>query len=126
MGLFKKKASKASIGSEAKSFRKGSTTSVGSSVKSPTSLTSKYNGSYAAMPTIISTKLPPAPDPAMDPAAYLRSIYAVRERNKFVIEAALQNKLTNFNVDLDKLQDVVDYVAMIIKVCSHPLSFPLE
>lgn len=117
MGLFKKKASKASIGSEAKSFRKGSTTSVGSSVKSPTSLTSKYNGSYAAMPTIISTQLPPAPDPAMDPAAYLRSIYAVRERNKFVIENALQNKLTNFNVDLEKLQDVVDYVAMIIKVC---------
>ncbi|RPA87331.1 DUF1688-domain-containing protein [Ascobolus immersus RN42] len=115
MGLFKKKASKASIGSEAKSFRKGSTTSVGSSIKSPTSLTSKYNGSYAAMPTIISTQLPPPPDPALDPAAYLRSIYAVRERNKFVIEAALQNKLTNFNVDIDKLQDVVDYVAMIIK-----------
>lgn len=71
------------------------------------------------MPSISSVNLPPPPDPAIDPAAYLRSIYAVRERTRFVVDAALENKLTNFNVDLDKLSDVTDYVVMIIKVCLY-------
>lgn len=55
----------------------------------------------------------------MDPAAYLRSIYAVRDRTKFVMEAAMRNQLTNFTVDLTKLRDVTDYVTMIIKVASY-------
>ena len=69
--------------------------------------------------------LPAAPDPQLDPSGYLRSIYAVRETSKHVIEAAKQNKLTNFDVDLDKFPDVVNYVVSIIKVGSMLLASPL-
>ena len=62
--------------------------------------------------------LPPAPDPGLDPSGYLRSIYAVRERSRFVREAALRNQLTNFTVDMDKFSDVAEYVVSIIKVSS--------
>lgn len=59
--------------------------------------------------------LPEAPDPAKDPAAYLRSIYAVRERTKLVLEKAKRNELKHFDVDLDKFQDTAGYVVAIIK-----------
>lgn len=116
MGFFNRKSSSrtASITSDSKSsFRKGSTTSLASSsLKSPT-LPRMSSSLTIGIPGYV---LPPAPDPAIDPAAYLRSIYAVRERTRFVIEAAMRNQLTNFVVDMSKLQDVVDYVTMIIKV----------
>jgi len=60
--------------------------------------------------------LPPAPDPALDPSGYLRSIYAVRQRSRFVLDAALKDQLTNFTVDMSKFPDVADYVVSIIKV----------
>jgi hypothetical protein len=60
--------------------------------------------------------LPKAPDPALDPAGYLRSIYAVRERSKLVLEKAKKNQLKHFNVDMSKFQDVASFVVSIIKV----------
>lgn len=63
--------------------------------------------------------LPRAPDPQTDPAAYLRSIYAVRERTKLVLEKAKRNQLRHFTVDMSKFPDTAAYVVSIIKVCFY-------
>lgn len=60
--------------------------------------------------------LPKAPDPNIDPAAYLRSIYAVRERSKLVLEKATRNQLRHFHVDMSKFHDTARFVVSIIKV----------
>jgi len=60
--------------------------------------------------------LPKAPDPTLDPAGYLRSIYAVRERSKLVLEKAKKNQLKHFTVDMSKFGDVARFVVSIIKV----------
>jgi hypothetical protein len=62
--------------------------------------------------------LPKAPDPALDPVAYLRSIYAVRERTKLVLEKAKTNQLKHFTVDMSKFQETAGYVVSIIKASS--------
>jgi hypothetical protein len=64
--------------------------------------------------------LPKAPDPALDPAGYLRSIYAVRERSKLVLEKAKKNQLKHFTVDMSKFHDVASFVVSIIKVGIAP------
>ena len=56
------------------------------------------------------------PDPRVDPAAYLKSIYAVRERCSIVHEKAKQNKLLHFDVDMSKFKDTAQFVVSIIKV----------
>lgn len=58
----------------------------------------------------------PPPDPNIDPAAYLRSIHAVRQRSKFVMLKAKSNQLNHFDVDLDKFGATAQYVVSIIKV----------
>ena len=60
--------------------------------------------------------IPPAPDPKSNPAAYLRSIYAVRQRSRLVFEKVKSNSLEHFHVDLSKFGEVADYVVSIIKV----------
>lgn len=60
--------------------------------------------------------LPKAPDPSLDPAGYLRSIYAVRERSRLVLEKAKKNQLKHFTVDMSKFGDVASFVVSIIKV----------
>ncbi|KAK9457477.1 hypothetical protein V1511DRAFT_520381 [Dipodascopsis uninucleata] len=50
-----------------------------------------------------------------DPVVYLRSLKAVRERSRLVLEKAKANELTNFDVDLSKFDATVEYVANIIK-----------
>lgn len=60
--------------------------------------------------------LPKPPDPRLDPAGYLRSLPAVRERSRIVTEKALANRLAHFDVDMAKFPDVVAFVAGIIKV----------
>ena len=63
-----------------------------------------------------------APDPKSKPAAYLRSIHAVRPRARLVFEKVKSNSLEHFDVDLSKFSDVADYVVSIIKVrCSANL-----
>ncbi|KAI5780769.1 hypothetical protein EDC01DRAFT_718625 [Geopyxis carbonaria] len=119
MGLFSKKSSGSrtnSVSSEnlGKTGRKGSQTSVASSsMKSPIQRSSE--GSTSPLPSIPQVDLPAAPDPGLDPSGYLRSIQAVRERSRFVLEAALKNQLTNFIVDMNKFTDVAEYVVSIIK-----------
>ena len=61
----------------------------------------------------------PAPNPASNPAAYLRSINAVRERSRLVFEKAKCHSLNHFDVDFTKFKDTATYVIAIIKVWKH-------
>lgn len=60
--------------------------------------------------------MPKAPDPLVDPAAYLRSIGSVRARCSVLLEKALDNDLNHFDVDMSKFDDSVAFVVSIIKV----------
>lgn len=62
--------------------------------------------------------LPKPPDPNLDPAAYLRSIHAVRERSRIVFEKAKTNQLAHFDVDLNQFKVTAEYTVSIIKA-SH-------
>ena len=64
--------------------------------------------------------LPKAPDPNVDPAGYLRSIHAVRERCHLVLDTAKRNQLRHFNVDMSKFPNTAQYVVSIIKVRPLP------
>ncbi|OQO15137.1 hypothetical protein B0A48_00519 [Cryoendolithus antarcticus] len=75
----------------------------------------RANGNPAAHASIPEIALLKAPDPQVDPAGYLRSIYAVRERSRLVLEKAKRNQLRHFNVDMEKFRDTANYVVMIIK-----------
>lgn len=61
--------------------------------------------------------IPEAPDPDVKPAHYLRSIYAVRQRSRIVLDKAKANQLNHFDVDMSKFEDTAAYVTSIIKVC---------
>ncbi|KAF2634028.1 hypothetical protein P280DRAFT_71194 [Massarina eburnea CBS 473.64] len=106
MGLFSRKSSKQAISPG------GSMVSMSNaSLKSP--VPSTANGrSRMSFPEV---PMPRAPDPTLDPVAYLRSIYAIRERSRLVLEKARQNQLKHFTVDMSKLQDTAAYVVSIIK-----------
>lgn len=69
--------------------------------------------------------LPPPPDPAQDPAAYLRSIHAVRERSRIVHEKAKCNNLAHFDVDPTKFRETAAYIVSIIKVTTHRSGYML-
>ena len=115
MGLFNnRKNSKVSIADE-RSIRSGTSVdraSIANSIKSP-----RLNGgsNYTDMP-MPDIPIPKAPDPTLDPATYLRSIYAVRQRSALVMRRAKANKLNHFDVDLSKFKDTAGYVVSIIKV----------
>lgn len=55
------------------------------------------------------------PDPQLDPAGYLRSLGAVRERSLILLNKALHNQLNHFDVDMSKM-DNVQFVARLVKV----------
>ncbi|KAF2140408.1 uncharacterized protein K452DRAFT_274178 [Aplosporella prunicola CBS 121167] len=112
MGLFnRKKESKQA--QQAPQPDTASTTSNGS-LKGPSKPST--NGSMAAAkPQIPDIPLAKAPDPALDPVAYLRSIWAVRDRSKLVLDRAKRNQLKHFTVDMSKFSDTAAYVVSIIK-----------
>ena len=60
--------------------------------------------------------MPKAPDPAVDPAGYLKDIRAVRDRSNVVFERAKRNQLNHFDVDMCKFEDTTRFVVSIIKV----------
>lgn len=115
MGLFKRKDSKPSIHDRDDRISNTSRDS-NSSLKSPR----PKNGYPVSPMTLPDVSIPKAPDPALDPAAYLRSIHAVRDRSKLVLRKALANRLNHFDVDLTKFEDTAKFVVSIIKVCSTP------
>ena len=94
---------------------------VGKSSRKPSlSMASSSNSRSTAQgngANILGLKLP---DPTVDPAAYLKSIYAVRERCSIVHEKAKQNKLLHFDVDMAKFKDTAQFVVSIIKVSILP------
>ncbi|KAJ5637171.1 DUF1688-domain-containing protein [Penicillium lividum] len=113
MGLFKRKDSKTSVQSERD--EQESFVSVNSARTSNVSLKSpgyKGSGLPASIPEM---PIASPPDPALDPAAYLRSIHAVRERANIVLARAKRNQLNHFDVDLSKLKATASYVVSIIK-----------
>jgi hypothetical protein len=75
------------------------------------------NKPYKMVPQIPHVPLPKPPDPWQDPAGYLRSIHAVRERSTLVLEKAKRNQLRHFEVDMQKFADTASYVVSIIRVC---------
>lgn len=112
MGLFNRKStSRIKTNGESSNL----TNSAGS-LKSPppNSSTNGFSFNPASMADIT---LPGPPDPALDPAAYLRSIYAVRQRSRFIIVNAKRNQLSHFDVDFGKWKETAAYVVSIIKVC---------
>ncbi|KAJ9659440.1 hypothetical protein H2201_007331 [Coniosporium apollinis] len=109
MGLFsRKKPSTPNAGSDAPLKANGAVKTPSISKTNGTSMTSTFR----PKPDI---PLPKAPDPALDPAGYLRSIYSVRERSRLVLEKAKKNQLKHFTVDMSKFQDTAAYVVSIIK-----------
>lgn len=98
--------------------------------ETPSSVAPGHNVAYRSPRNMVpKITLPPAPDPAENPAAYLRSIYAVslarrralhgaapmdvtrdvltmkqvRQRANIVLEKAKKNQLKHFDVDLEKV-----------------------
>ncbi len=118
MGIFKRKNSKplSSETSQTYSNLRNST-----AMQSPGS--AKPNGSTFSSPSLPDVSLPKPPDPNVDPAAYLRSIYSIRERTKIIFEKAKKNQLTHFNVDMEMFTKTAEYTVSIIKVrrCMHML-----
>lgn len=114
MGLFKRKDSKHSIHSDRDdqdNHSSHSTRTSTASLKSPGIVSSTTLP--ASIPEVPISK---PPDPSLDPAAYLRSIHAVRERSRIVLQKARKNQLTHFDVDMSKFEATASYVVSIIKV----------
>jgi hypothetical protein len=88
----------------------------GYSIQSPRLINNK-NGILPKMVTTIPAdfEIPEPPDPRKKPAEYLRSIHAVRQRSKLVLQKAKANRLNHFDVDMTKFSDAADYVVSIIK-----------
>ena len=106
MGLFNRKGSKGGdIDPNSQSWNPRSPTT-----KSPEGLVS-----FSSLPGP-EPNLPPPPDPTLDAPAYLRSIYAVRQRARYVVVNCKRNQMQHFDVDLSKWKEVVGYVTSIIKV----------
>ena len=124
MGLFSRKKTSGSTTSGGSRKNSSSLADIGSmssqsSLKSPVT---PHTPGFSKMtmnipPTIPKTTLPKAPDPHVDPAGYLRSIGAVRERSLPVLEKAKANQLNHFDVDMSKFEDTTRFVVSIIKVC---------
>lgn len=112
MGLFNRKKDSKAPQPAAQAADAASTISNGS-VKP---VKASANGNTMSKPQIPDIPLPKAPDPALDPAGYLRSIHAVRDRSRLVLDKAKKNQLKHFTVDMTKFNDTAAYVVSIIKV----------
>lgn len=130
MGLFsrKDKASKAnsslSKSHSTASVNSGASRGIGNrtSAGSITPATPLSPMSPVKLPKV---DLPRPPDPQLDPTGYLRSLGAVRERSKIIFDRATRDELNHFDVDLNKLPDVVTWVTGLIKVRPARLPLPL-
>jgi hypothetical protein len=75
-------------------------------------------------PTIPKVTMPKAPDPHVDPAGYLRSIGAVRERCSLMLGKAKNNQLNHFDVNMAGFSDTTKFVVSIMKVRGISSPFP--
>ena len=121
MGIFKKRDSKSSSSTESKSDKSSRYKAIATerildySHKSPKLINDKFNLPAMAH-SVPNITIPSPPNPQTHPAAYLRSIHAVRDRTKLVLEEAKVNGLNHFDVDISKFKDTAEYVVSIIKV----------
>ncbi|KFY20463.1 hypothetical protein V491_03696 [Pseudogymnoascus sp. VKM F-3775] len=127
MGLFSKSSSNRTSSKPSISERSASLASSNSSLQSPTLGFGKHSsqptssGPPPFSPTTTAPThrpqipMPKAPDPLVDPAAYLRSIGSVRARCSVILEKAVENDLNHFDVDMSKFDDSVAFVVSIIK-----------
>ncbi|EEQ89168.1 hypothetical protein RJZ56_003409 [Blastomyces dermatitidis] len=113
--MFRRKDSKLSTSDEKddrESFMSSSSARTSNaSLKVPMSMKT-VNGASVPIPEV---PIAPPPDPNLDPAAYLRSIHAVRQRSKVVMQRAKRNQLNHFDIDFSKFAGTAQYVASIIK-----------
>ncbi|RDL38741.1 Uncharacterized protein BP5553_03081 [Venustampulla echinocandica] len=119
MGLFSRKDKSGSTSTTSSGARKdpGDVQSMSShsqsSLRSPT--TPGHNNMMSLPITIPRIALPKNPDPLVDPAGYLRSIGAVRERCSLMLEKARRNELNHFDVQMQNFADTTKFVVSIMK-----------
>ncbi|KAI4236583.1 MAG: hypothetical protein L6R40_006139 [Gallowayella cf. fulva] len=111
MGLFNRKT-KASADVESVTSKASRTAS---NLQSPPPAKNTNHSSSFPTPSPANVALPPPPDPAVDPAAYLRSIHAVRDRSRLIHQRAKRNQLHHFDVDPTKFGETAAYIVSIIK-----------
>lgn len=111
MGLFSRKSSKVSADNESTTSSRGR--NFNNPLKSPAA--SKITSNSHLSMSLPDVTLPRPPDPNLDPAAYLRSIYAVRERSRYIFDKARRNQLAHFDVDMAKFKETATYTVSIIK-----------
>lgn len=121
MGLFSRKGSKPAV--DAPGASDSNSIQSNGSLKSPTTPAFSNGAAMVSKPVtpMPDIPLPKAPDPALDPAGYLRSIHSVRQRTKLVLDRAKKNQLKHFNVDMGKFGETAAYVVSIIKVSDNVL-----
>ncbi|KAM0794856.1 hypothetical protein BDR22DRAFT_873601 [Usnea florida] len=110
MGIFNRKSAKILTNGEIKNSAFSS-----SSLKSPPPTQTSHQKSSLVSPSALDVTLPAAPDPAIDPAAYLTSVWAVRARCQLVYQRAKRNQLAHFDVDGSKFAETAKYLVSIIK-----------
>lgn len=111
MGIFNRKSAKIQTTGEIMNSEFNSST-----LKSPPPTQTSQKKPPFVSPSALDVTLPAPPDPALDPAAYLRSIYAVRARCQLVYQRAKRNQLVHFDVDGSKFNETANYLVSIIKV----------
>ncbi len=118
MGLFSRKSSK-NINTNGDLTPSNGTglNSNANSLKSPPPTKTSHGESFIS-PSALDVSLPAPPDPTLDPAAYLRSIYAVRARCGLIYQRAKRNQLAHFDVDGGKFGETAAYLVSIIKVAA--------
>jgi len=117
MGLFTRKSSKTiDTNGDLTASNGTSVNRNANSSKSPPPTKTSHGKPFVVSPSALDVSLPAPPDPTLDPAAYLRSIYAVRARCALVYQRAKRNQLAHFDVDGSKFGETAAYLVAIIKV----------
>lgn len=111
MGIFNRKSAKIQANGDIIDSEFNSST-----MKSPPPTQTSHKTPPFVSPSALDVTLPAPPDPALDPAAYLRSIWAVRARCQLVYQRAKRNQLVHFDVDVSKFGETANYLVSIIKV----------
>ena len=115
MGIFNRKNPKIQTNGEIMNSGYNSST-----LKSPPPTQTTLKTSPIVSQSVLDVTLPAPPDPTLDPAAYLKSIWAVRARCQLVYQRAKRNQLAHFDVDGTKFGETANYVVSIIKVGQYP------
>lgn len=115
MGIFNRKSVKIQTNGEIMNSGFNSST-----LKSPPPTQTSHKNSPFVSPPALDVTLPAPPDPTQDPAAYLRSIWAVRARCQLIYQRAKRNQLAHFDVDSTKFGETARYLVSIIKVAQNP------